>query len=93
MHEHEGHDHGHPAPRFDADDTRTYYQVMETAVRVLLIEKGVLSAEGSLRALMVRAPAADWAVRRPRRSRASPRSNQSARPRCRGPSYWPPEKA
>lgn len=43
------HDHGHPHPhpdvRPDADDTLTYYQVMETAVRELLIEKGVLNAE------------------------------------------------
>ena len=43
------HDHGHPHPhpnvRPDADDTLTYYQVMEIAVRELLIEKGVLSAE------------------------------------------------
>ena len=43
------HDHGHPHPhpnvRPDADDTLTHYQVMEIAVRELLIEKGVLSAE------------------------------------------------
>ena len=43
------HDHGHPHPhpnvRPDTDDTLTYYQVMEIAVRELLIEKGVLSAE------------------------------------------------
>jgi nitrile hydratase subunit alpha len=31
--------------RPDADDTQTYYEVMEIAVRELLIEKGVLSAD------------------------------------------------
>ena len=49
MHEHDtrDHDHGHPHPgaRPDADDTLTHYQVMEIAVRELLIEKGVLSAD------------------------------------------------
>ena len=49
MHEHDGRTHGHPDPhpgaRPDADDTLTYYQVMEIAVRELLIEKGVLSAD------------------------------------------------
>ncbi len=48
-HDHDGDDHGphrpHPGPRPDADDTLSYYQVMEIAVRELLIEKGVLSAE------------------------------------------------
>lgn len=41
------HDHGHPhaGVRPDADDTLSYYQVMEVAVRELLIEKGVLSAD------------------------------------------------
>ena len=47
--DHDGHDHGHPLPhpgaRTDVDDTLTYYQVMEVAVRELLIEKGVLTAE------------------------------------------------
>lgn len=50
MHEHDGRDHAHPHPhpgaRPDADDTLTYYQVMEIAVRELLIEKGVLDADG-----------------------------------------------
>src|SRR5215469_799383 len=43
----EGHDHGHPHPgvRPDGDDTLSYYQVMEIAVRELLIEKGVVSAD------------------------------------------------
>src|SRR5215471_1871786 len=41
MHEHGDHDHPHPHPgsRPDADDTLTYYKVMETAVRELLVEK------------------------------------------------------
>jgi nitrile hydratase len=45
--DHEGHDHAHPHPgvRPDGDDTLNYYQVMEIAVRELLIEKGVLSAD------------------------------------------------
>ena len=39
--EHHDHDHPHSHPtRPDADDTLTYYQVMEVAVRELLIEKG-----------------------------------------------------
>ena len=49
MQEHEhyhDHDHSHPHPvRADADDRLTYYQVMEIAVRELLIEKGVLDAD------------------------------------------------
>jgi nitrile hydratase len=44
-HDHHGHDHPHPGVRPDADDTLTYYQAMEIAVRELLIEKGVLRAE------------------------------------------------
>lgn len=46
-HDHDGHGHSdpHPGVRPDADDTLTYYQVMEIAVRELLIEKGVLSAD------------------------------------------------
>lgn len=41
------HDHPHPhaGARADADDTLAYYHMMETAVRELLIEKGVLSAD------------------------------------------------
>jgi nitrile hydratase len=47
MHEHGDHDypHAHPGTRPDADDTLTYYKVMEIAVRELLIEKGVLTAD------------------------------------------------
>ncbi len=56
-HEH-GHDHTHPqghAPhppaRPDTDDSLTYYKAMEIAVRELLIEKGVISAEDVRRAI------------------------------------------
>jgi nitrile hydratase subunit alpha len=43
----DGRDHGHPHPgvRPDGDDILSYYQVMEIAVRELLIEKGVLTAD------------------------------------------------
>ena len=45
-HDHHDHDHAHPHPvRADADDRLTYYQVMEIAVRELLIEKGGLDAD------------------------------------------------
>ena len=43
-HDHDHHDHPHPA-QTDASDALSYYQVMEIAVRELLIEKGVLSAD------------------------------------------------
>lgn len=40
------HDHDHPHPhRPDLDDALTYYQAMEIAVRELLVEKGILSAD------------------------------------------------
>jgi nitrile hydratase len=39
------HVHRYP-PRPDQDDTLTYYRAMEAAVRELLIDKGVLTAEG-----------------------------------------------
>jgi nitrile hydratase len=42
MHTHSDHDHPHPP---DSDDALTYYQAMEIAVRELLIEKGVLTAD------------------------------------------------
>jgi len=42
MHAHSDHDHPHPP---DSDDALTYYQAMEVAVRELLIEKGVLTAD------------------------------------------------
>ena len=38
------HSHRNP-PRPDLDDTLTYYRAMEVAVRELLIEKGIVSAE------------------------------------------------
>jgi nitrile hydratase len=45
MQEHD-HEHSHPHPtRPDADEALSYYQVMEIAVRELLIEKGVVSAD------------------------------------------------
>ena len=46
-HGHDGHDHAQPhaGVRPDADEALTYYRVMEIAVRELLIEKGLLSAE------------------------------------------------
>jgi nitrile hydratase len=44
MHAHHDHDHPHPAAP-DSDDALTYYQAMEIAVRELLIEKGVLTAD------------------------------------------------
>lgn len=43
-HDHGGHDHAHPA-RPDQDDRLTHYRTMEIAVRELLIEKGILSAD------------------------------------------------
>jgi nitrile hydratase len=49
-HPHE-HGHAHPPARPDTDDTLTYYKAMEVAVRELLIEKGVISAEDVRRAI------------------------------------------
>ena len=43
-HDHDDHDHPHPA-RPDQDDRLTYYRTMEIAVRELLIEKGILTAD------------------------------------------------
>jgi nitrile hydratase len=48
--EHDHHDHDHPhvhrsPPRPDQDDTLTYYRAMEAAVRELLIDKGIVTAE------------------------------------------------
>jgi len=46
MHPHHDHDHNHPHPtQSDLDEALTYYQVMELAVRELLIEKGILTAD------------------------------------------------
>ena len=45
-HDHHDHAHDHAAPpRPDLDDTLTYWRTLEIAVRELLIDKGVLSAE------------------------------------------------
>jgi nitrile hydratase alpha subunit len=44
MHAHEGHTHPHPTLP-DADAPTTYYQRLETAVRELLISRGVISAD------------------------------------------------
>ncbi len=41
---HDGHEHAHPA-RPDREDPKGYYQVMATALRELLLEKGVIAAE------------------------------------------------
>jgi nitrile hydratase subunit alpha len=49
-HPHE-HGHVHPPARPDTDDTFTYYKAMEVAVRELLIEKGVISADDVRRAI------------------------------------------
>ena len=49
-HPHE-HGHVHPPARPDTDDALTYYKAMEVAVRELLIEKGVISAEDVRRAI------------------------------------------
>jgi nitrile hydratase subunit alpha len=64
MHEHDGRDHDqphpHPGARPDADDTLTYYQMMEIAVRELLIDKGVLTADavrGEVEKMDARSPA------------------------------------
>lgn len=46
-HDHHDHDHGHAhphAPIDDVDDPHRYEYVLETAIRELLIEKGVLTA-------------------------------------------------
>jgi nitrile hydratase len=49
-HPHE-HGHVHPPARPDTDDSLTYYKTMEIAVRELLIEKGVISADDVRRAI------------------------------------------
>jgi nitrile hydratase len=51
-HDHDHHDHVHPT-RPDDDRPLTYQQKLEIAVRELLIEKGVLSAEEVRRAVEV----------------------------------------
>ncbi|HXX10921.1 MAG TPA: nitrile hydratase subunit alpha [Burkholderiales bacterium] len=44
MSEHHDHDHPHPVLS-DSEDKLSYYQLMEVAVRELLIEKGILTAD------------------------------------------------
>ena len=44
-HDHHDHDHAHPGARKDHDDQLTHYKAMEIAVRELLIEKGILTAD------------------------------------------------
>jgi nitrile hydratase len=45
-HDRAHHAHGHAtAPRPDQDDALTYYRAMEAAVRELLIDKGIITAE------------------------------------------------
>jgi nitrile hydratase len=61
-HEHgDGHAHApHPPARPDTDDTLTYYKTMEVAVRELLIEKGIITADevrGAIEAMDARSPA------------------------------------
>ena len=59
-HAHEG-DHGHAHPhRPDGDDRLSYYQVMEIALRELLVGKGVFTADdvrGAVEAMDARTPA------------------------------------
>jgi nitrile hydratase len=49
-HEHDHHDHAHPT-RPDLDGPLTYHQRLEIAVRELLIEKGILTADEVRRAI------------------------------------------
>jgi nitrile hydratase len=50
VHAHDDHDHDHPGQP-DDDDTSSYYRVLEIAVRELLIEKGIVSADDIRRAI------------------------------------------
>lgn len=59
-HHHHSHEHRHPH-RQDLDDTLTYYRAMEIALRELLIEKGILTADairGQVEDMDRRSPAA-----------------------------------
>src|SRR6266852_7904407 len=62
VHDHD-HEHGHaphPPARPDTDDALTYYKAMEIAVRELLIEKGIITADevrGAVEAMDARDPA------------------------------------
>jgi nitrile hydratase len=61
-HGHDHHDHGHVHPtRPDGDDRLSYYQVMEVALRELLIEKRYLTSEevrAAIETMDARSPAA-----------------------------------
>jgi nitrile hydratase alpha subunit len=51
-HSHGGHDHAHPhETRPDVEERVSYYRTMETAVRELLIEKGIITADDVRRAV------------------------------------------
>ena len=57
--DHQGHSHDHTPPP-DQDGPLTYYQVMETAVRELLLEKGIVTADevrATVEAMDARSPA------------------------------------
>ena len=43
-HDHDHHDHAHPT-QSDIDGPLTYHQKLEIAIRELMIEKGILSAD------------------------------------------------
>jgi nitrile hydratase subunit alpha len=58
-HDHHGHDHAHPTLP-DEESGSGYYQRMEIAVRELLIEKGIITADGvraAIEAMDARTPA------------------------------------
>jgi nitrile hydratase len=66
MTQHHDHEHPHPHPtRPDGDDSLTHYQIMEVAVRELLIDKGILTADRvqrQIEAMDERTPARGAAV-------------------------------
>ena len=58
-HDHDHHDHGHPTQP-DVDGPLTYHQKLEIAIRELMIEKGILSADEvrrTVEAMDARSPA------------------------------------
>ena len=86
-HDHHDHEHGHAHPpgyrhplQPDADDTLTYPRRLEIAVRELLIEKGILSAD-------VRAAVEEMDGHTPENARESSRGRGWTRNS--GSSYWP----
>ena len=44
-HDHHDHDHDHPHAPISQDETPGYYDIMETAVRELLVEKGLIGPD------------------------------------------------